>query len=149
MDNDLHHLVEVHYAFYEVMPHYVTIEEGHGTSAAKTQRIQAGFDVNVYGGRTSEDPPLPGRSPDYALGYASLLELVKTISSHSVGGCSIDVMPFGSTVILDTKQNLQPEAMLRIEIRHHRGLEQPAGMPEQLALEDVEKELQHLGVGKR
>jgi hypothetical protein len=149
MDNNLHHLIQVHDAFYEVMPYYVTLEQGHGTPAAKTQRIQAGFDVDVYGIKTSEEPSLPERSPDYALIHESFLELAKTVSSHSTEGCTVDVIPFGSTVILDTKKNLQEEATLRIRITHCRGLDQPAGPPEQRTLEEVEKELRRFGVGKR
>ena len=146
MDKKVRQVIEKHHSFYEVMPYYVVVEEGHGTPAATTQRIQAGFDVDVYGIRTSDDPWLPKLSPDYALGYAGLLELVKTISSNCTDGCSIEVIPAGSTVILDTKNDLHSESMVRIEITHRRGLEQPAGMPEEQALEEVEKELQSMGV---
>ena len=141
--------IEEHCAFYDVMPYYVVIEEAHGTPAAKTRRIQAGFDVDVYGIKTNDDPALPGLSPGYALSWANLLELVKTISSHSADGCSIEVIPFGSTVFLNTKNHLQPEAMLRVRITHGRGLDQPAGLSEQSALEEIQKELQSLGVGSR
>ena len=139
-------VVEEHGAFYEVEPYYVFLEEGHGTPAVKTRRIQAGFNVNVYGMKTSDDPGLPGLSPSYALACASLLELTKTIQSHATDACSIEVIPFGSTAVLDTKSHLQPQAMLRIRITHQRGLEQPADKPEQHALEEVEEELRRLGV---
>jgi hypothetical protein len=95
---------------------------------------------------TSGDPGLPGLSPSYALVFTSLLELTKTIQSHATDACSIEVIPFGSTAVLDTKSHLQPQAMLRIRITHQRGLEQPAGKAEQHALEEVEKELRRLGV---
>src|SRR4030095_17034013 len=135
-----------HRPFYEGVPYYVSLEEGHGTPAVKTRRIQVGFDVNVYGMKTSDDPGMPGLSPSYALGYASILELAKTIQSHATDACSIEVIPFGSTAVLDTKSPLQPQAMLRIRITHQRGLDQPAGKAEQHALEEVEKELRRLGV---
>ena len=146
MSKNIRQVIEKHRPFYEVEPLYVFLEEGHGTPAVKTRRIQAGFDVNVYGLKTSDDPGLPGLSPGYALGYASILELAKTIQSRSTDACSIEVIPFGSTAVLDTKSHLQPEAMLRIRLTHQRGLEQPAGKAEQHALEEVEKELHRLGV---
>ena len=147
MSKNIRQVTEKHRAFYEVVPYYVLLEEGHGTPAVRTRKIQAGFDINVYGLRTSDDPALPGLSPSYALGYAGLLELTKTIQSHTTDACSIELIPFGSTAVLDTKSHLQPQAMLRIRITHQRGLEQPAGKAEQHALEEVEKELRRLGVG--
>ncbi len=145
MPKNIRHLIQEHHAFYEVRPYYVVLEEGHGTPAVKTRRIQAGFDVDVYGVHTTEDPTLPG--PDYALACASLLDLMKTIALPTTGGCSIEVIPFGSTVFFDTKRHLQPEGMLRVRITNCRGLDQPAGQPEQRALEEIEKELQSLGIG--
>jgi hypothetical protein len=146
MSKNIRQVIEKHRPFFEVEPYYVFLEEGHGTPAVKTRRIQAGFNVNVYGMKTSDDPGLPTLSPGYALGYASILELTKTIQSRSTDTCSIEVIPFGSTAVLDTKSHLQPQAMLRIRITHQRGLEQPAGKAEQHALEEVEKELRRLGV---
>ena len=149
MDKKVRQLIEQHHAYYEVIPYYIVLEEGHGTPAAKTHSIQAGFDVDVYGIKTGEDPELPAKSPDYALGRALLQELAKTISSHSTGGCSIEVIPFGSTEFLDVKGHSQPKAMLQVRITHHRGLDQPAGLSERRALEELEKELQSLGVPRR
>jgi hypothetical protein len=146
MSKNIRQVTEKHRAFYEVVPYYVLLEEGHGTPAVKTRKIQAGFDVNVYGLKTSDDPVLPGLSPGYALACASLLELTKTIQSHTTDACSIEVIPFGSTAVLDTKSHLQPQAMLRIRITHQRGLDQPADKPERYALEEVERELCRLGV---
>jgi len=146
MSKNIRQVIEKHRPFYEVEPYYVFLEEGHGTPAVKTRRIQAGFSVNVYGMKTIDDPGLPALSPGYALGYASILELTKTIQSRSTDACSLEVIPFGSTAVLDTKSHLQPQAMLRIRITHQRGLDQPTGKAEQHALEEVEKELRRLGV---
>ena len=146
MSKNIRQVIEKHRPFYEVEPYYVFLEEGHGTPAVKTRRIQAGFDVNVYGMKTSDDPGLPGLSPGYALGYASILDLTKTIQSHATDACSIEVIPFGSIAVLDIKSYLQPQAMLQIWIIHQCGLEQSAGKAEQHALEEMEKELRHLGV---
>ena len=142
-------LIEQHHAYYEVLPYHIVLEEGHGTPAATTRMIQAGFDVDVYGTETSDAPGLPAKSPDYALGRSILQELAKTVSSHSTGGCSVQVISFGSTEFIDPKDHFQPKAMLQVKITHHRGLDQPAGPAEQRALEEIEKGLQNLGVTRR
>ena len=49
MSKNIRQVIEKHRPFYEVVPYYVLLEEGHGTPAVKTRRIQAGFNVNVYG----------------------------------------------------------------------------------------------------
>lgn len=149
MDKQVRQLMEQHHAHYEVIPHYVLLEEGHGTPAVKTHSIQAGFDIDVYGMKTSDDPGLPATSPDYALGSAILQELAKTISSHSTDRCHVEVTSFGSTEFLETKDRFQPKAMLQVRITHYRGLDQPAGPSEQRALEEIEKELQSLGITRR
>jgi hypothetical protein len=41
------------------------------------------------------------------------------------------------------------EATFRLRISHGRGLDQPAGLPEQRALEEVEKELKSMGFARR
>jgi len=146
MAKNVRDLLEEHQTFYEVMPYQIVLEEAHGTPAARIRRIQAGFDVDVYGTKGIEDPALPVLSTGYAPTCASLLELVKTISC--AGGCFIDVIPFGSTVFLNTKNHLDPQAMLRLRITHCRGLEQPAGLPEQRALEEIQEALRNMGVAQ-
>jgi hypothetical protein len=66
-----------------------------------------------------------------------LREVAQTVTSQTGDSCSIEVIPFASTVILDTRQRLQPEGMIRIRITHCRGLGQPAGEPEQKALKEI------------
>ena len=107
MANNVRDLLEEHHAFYEVMPYQIVLQEAHGTRAARTRRIQAGFDVDIYGTKTIGDPALPGLSTYYAHTCASLLQLVKTISCSD--GCSIEVIPFRSTVFLNTKNHLDPK----------------------------------------
>jgi hypothetical protein len=149
MDEKIRHLIEQHHAYYEVTPSYIMIDEGYGTPAAKTRRIQHGFDVDVYGIKTSDDRGLPATSPDYALGRAVLQELAKTISSHSTDNCSIEITPFGSTEFLAPKDHFQASAKLQVRITHRRGLDQPAGLSEQQALEELEKQLQSLGIRRK
>lgn len=99
--------------------------------------------LDVYGIKSS---PEPEPSPDYAPLYAALHKVAQTISSYTNNGCSIEVIPFSSTVILDTRKHLQPEDVLRIRITHTRGLDQPAGASDDSALKEIEEQLQFPGV---
>lgn len=149
MDEKIRQLIEQHHAYYEVSPYYLVIDVSPATRAAETRMIQHGFDVDVYGIKTSGDRGLPASSPDYALGSALLQELAKTASSHSTDKCSIKITPFGSTEFLDPKNDFQASARLQVRITHQRGLDQPAGVSEQQALEEIEKQLQSLGITRR
>jgi hypothetical protein len=143
MSEDLHELVQHLHAFYEVLPYYILLEARKPGTMDTTRRIQAGFDVDIYGTRIGQGSEPP---PGYALAYAAAQEIASTISSHTSDACSIEVIPFGSTVILDTTKHFQPEGMLRIRITHGRGLDQPAGAAEESALKEVQEQLHALGV---
>jgi hypothetical protein len=58
--------------------------------------------------------------------------------SMRTDSCSLEVIPSPSTVVFGSRKM---EATFRLRISHGRGLDQPAGLPEQRALEEVEKEL--------
>jgi hypothetical protein len=138
-------LVKKYRVFYEVSPYNELIEEAHGSPAATRHIIQAGFDVDVCGlsnKDTTELPP-PG---DYALGYAGLKEIADGVSQHA-SECSIEVIPFASTAFSEPHSS-RSEAVIRIRISH-RGLTQPVGLPEQHALEELERQLQGLGIRRR
>jgi hypothetical protein len=143
MSENVRAVIERHHGFYEVIPYYILLEERPHGAKATTRRIQAGYDIDVYGIKTSLEPEA---ASDYALIYTALKEVVETILPHTSDACLIEVIPFGSTVILDTRRHLQPEGMLRIRITHGRGLDQPAGAPEERALKEVEEQLRVLGV---
>jgi hypothetical protein len=136
-------LVKQHQAFYEVLPYSIVIEERLPASAAAVRRSQAGFDIDVYAITAAS---VPGGSPEYALGYAALRDIAETVASQSYDSCSIEAIPFTSTIILDAKRKFQPEAMLRIRVTHFRGLDQSSGKEEENALKAILKQLQHLGV---
>ena len=146
MSDNVENLVKQRHAFYEVSPYYVVVEESHGKPGYSTRRVLAGFDVDVYGARTSGEP-VP--SPEYAQGYAALQKIAKTTTSHASDSCSVEVIEFPSTVFPDTRNHLQDDAMVRIRISHYRGVDQPAGEPEQRALDEIEKQLQMLSVSRR
>ncbi len=142
--SDIRELVKKHHAHYEVWPYYLIFEQGHGTPTATTHRIQVGFDIDVYAARTDNELPLD--SPQYQLGYAELQKLTEEISHHVDQSCSIEIVPFLSTIVLDTKNDLRSQALLRIRICHWGGLDQPAGPAEEHALQEIERELQARGI---
>jgi hypothetical protein len=146
MSDNLRALIKEHHAFYEVLPYYVLLEERHGSFPAITRRVQAGFDVEIYGVNIRNELALPGPDPHYALGHAELQKIAEKISHHT--SCSLEVIPFPSTAVIDSR-NANVEGMLRIRISHRRGLDQPAGPPEQQALEEVENQLHGLGIARR
>ena len=144
MPDTIRQLIEEHRVYYEVLPYYVVVEERHGSPGTTTRRIQAGFDVDIYGTRIENDPPW--RAHNYQLGYEELQKLVKTNSHQSNNSSSVEVIASYSNIFFDSGNDFQPQAMLRIRVSHYRGLDQPAGPVEVDALQQVEKQLQNLGI---
>ena len=90
-------LVKEHHAFYEVSPDYVELEERPVGLPAKTRRVQAGFNVDVYGIRTEDNEPAmppPSRvrvglcriTEDCGKGFAAFQRLLLT-RGYSVPFC--------------------------------------------------------------
>jgi hypothetical protein len=147
MADNISSLVKEHQAFYEVSPYYVELEGRPVGLPATTRRVQAGFEVDVYGVRTEDNEPAMPPPHEYALGYAELQKIAESVSRHASDSCSLEVIPFSSVAIIDREGKV--EAIIRIRISHWRGLDQPAGPAEQRALEEVEKELRGLGIARR
>ena len=143
MSENVRELIQQHHAFYEVIPYFVRFEARPYGSKPGTRMIQAGFDIDVYGIKASlELEPSPEHVPIYRV----LQQAVATVLPHANNHCSIEVIPFPSTVILDNRTHLQPEDMLRIRVTHERGLDQACGASEESALKEIEKRLRDLGV---
>lgn len=136
-------LVKQHHAFYEVLPYYIVVDEAYST-----RRVQAGFDVDIYGESPERKLVIPGPDPDYTLGYFELQKIAEELSRHATDSCSLEVLEFPATVFFDLRRHA-PEALLRIRISHCRGRNEPAGLPEQRALDELEKELKSLGIARR
>jgi len=149
MSEDFRSLAQEHHAFYEVSPYYVLLDERPVGLPATTRSVQAGFNVDVYGIRTEDTEPAMPPPQEYALGCAELQKIAERVSQHTSDCCSLKVIGFSSTAIIDSRNHGQVEAMIRIQISHERGLNQPAGSPEQRALQEVEKELKSLGIVHR
>jgi hypothetical protein len=149
MADNISSLVQEHLAFYDVSPYYVFLDERPVGLPAVTRTVQAGFNVDVYGVRTEDDEPAMPPPQEYVLAYTELQKLAERVSQHASDSCSLEVIPFFSTAIIDSRNHGQVEAMIRIQISHERGLSQPAASPEQRALEEVERELKGLGIAHR
>ncbi len=141
-------LVKEHHAFYEVSPEYVEFEDRPVGRPAKTGRVQAGFNVDVYAVRTEDTEPAMPAPDKYALGYAALQKIAERVSQHATDSCSLEVIPLPLVAIIDARDR-KVEYLVRIQISHERGLDQPAGPAEQRALEEVENELKSLGIAHR
>jgi len=143
--NDIQPLVEKHRAFYEVVPHYVVLDGPTGSAA--TRRVQAGFDVNVYGINPSDGLAMP--PPEvYGLGYAELRGVVGRISNNVEHSCYLDLMPFPSKIVLNVRNDAKVAAVYRIRIAHWEQGE-PMGEAEERALAALEEELGVLHVMRR
>ena len=140
---DVRRLVEERRAFYEVTPHYIILEERPVGAAPTIQRIQDGIDVDVYGVNTTQEAWRPA---EYELGYRALQQLARTVLPNTTGSSSIEVIPFRSTVILDTKAHFRPLSVLRISIRRRGGLAEAAGDAERLTLKEIEDRLNAWGL---
>ena len=149
MSDNITALVKQHHGFYEVSPYYIAVEEKHGSFAGKIQKVQAGFDVDVYFMKIKDELGFPGTDPNYALGDVLLQEIAEEVSSHTSGSCFLEVISFPEIIVFDSRQQYAAEGMFRIRISHRRGLDQPAGEPEEHALAEVENQLRGRGVARR
>lgn len=143
MSQSIRELIRQYQAFYEVLPYYVQIEERSPEGPARTQRLQAGFDIDIYGVKNGLEP---GPLSDYAQAHAALQEVANTVTHDTTHCCSIEVISFASTVIIDTRRHFQPEGVIRIRISHTRGLDQPFGPTEETALKATLVQLHDLGI---
>jgi len=146
MSTNFGQLVKKYHVFYDVSPYQVLVEGRHGSPHESKQLIQAGFDVDVHGLSNKGEVDIPP-ADEYALAYAALKRLAETVW-RQFSECVIDVIPLPSTAFAEASRPLQSEAIVRIRISH-RGGDQPVGLPEQRALEEVEKQLNGLGIPRR
>ena len=69
-------------------------------------------------------------------------EIQETAGQH----CMVEIVAYPDSLSLDTREHFQPQATLRFQIRHGRGLDQPSGPAEEQALKAIRKTLRELGV---
>jgi len=142
---DVHGILDRHHARYEVHPYYVVLERRPPKSPPVDQRIQAGFDVDLFG--TLDKMELPRFHSEDGHTVVRYFEAVGREVESKVGQqCTIEVIPYVDSLVLDTHEHFQPEVMLRIRISHGRGLDQPEGPPEEKALNAIRETLHELEV---
>jgi hypothetical protein len=145
---DIHQLLERYQIHYEICPYYVLAEQGHAGAAPTTQRVQAGFDVNLYG--TPATPELPLFHTEAASASLSFFEsAAREIQSRAGNHCTVEIMPCRDSLVLDPQQHFRAEGMVQIRISHDRGLSEPEGPSEELALASIQKLLNQLGIRRR
>ena len=142
---DVHGVLERHHVRYEVHPYYVMLERHPAGAPPVDQRVQAGFDVDLFG--TVEGTQLPRFHSEEGHTVVQYFEAVTREVQSTIGQqCTIEVIPSVESLVLDTHQHLQPEVMLRIRISHDRGLGQPKGSAEEQALTAIQDTLHKLDV---
>jgi hypothetical protein len=142
---DIHEIVERRNARYEVRPYYVVLDQRPAGGPPIDQRITAGFDVDIYGTLEKEQFPLYHSEEGHRI--VRYFETIGAAIQSKIGqSCTVEVIPYSESVVLDTHQHFQPQAVLRIRISHDRGLDQPAGPAEDQALSAVRETLRELEI---
>ena len=140
---DVRGVFQRHRVRYEVRPYYVMLEQHPPGASPVVQRIQAGFDVDLFGTLDKmEVPRLLKEEGDIVIGYFEAV--AREVQSQVGQSCTVEVVGYPDSLVLDT--NLQPQAMLRIRISHSRGVDQTEGPAEEQALEAVQGKLRGLGL---
>jgi hypothetical protein len=155
MTEDIRELIQQHRAFYEVRPHYLVAQCRQDDGDWGSKIVQAGFDIDIYGAVTAgEWQP----TKDYRMAHASAEELLRSIAADVSESCSMEAIPFNSSVFLDHRNQMQRHARLRIRIRDRRSLTELAQLSsksiapdssETRLVKEVEARLQELGVSSR
>ena len=145
MNAEIQKILRAHHCYLEVSPYFSVAEDRPVGEAPSVQRVHAGFDLDIYGEKVGDaaDPPA-----EYWLVYEQLKDVAGAIGKSLAGTCSVDVIPFGSTIVLDSRNHLQPMAMLRIRVRHEGDIHERAGDIEQQVAKAVEAQLKELGVAE-
>ena len=134
---DIHDVLERHRVHYEVRPYYVAPPTG--------QRMQAGFDVDLYG--TLETWHLPLYDSEEGHEIVHYFETVAQEVQSEVGHqCTVEVIADSDSLTLDPQHHFRPQAMLKMRIGHDRGLDQPKGPAEEQALQAIRERLHELKV---
>jgi hypothetical protein len=141
MSQDLSAVFREHEAFFEVRPYEVVVQNRGKDGSSAVRRVHAGFDVDIYG------TVLKGQHHPDAREYwficTSMQKLAQCVNTTDC--CEVQVIPFPSTMVIDTHRQMLRLGMLRIRITHGRGIEQPAGLSEQRALKEIEAKLREAG----
>jgi hypothetical protein len=142
---NIHELLDRYQVHYEICPYYVVLEEQDAGTPPKPQRVQAGFDVNLYGNPKAEHLPLfHSEAAHTVLNYfESVAQEIRSRVGHH---CTIEIIPCTNSLVSDPEQHSRLQGMLQIRISHDRGLQQPNGPSEDFALKAVQQLMHELGI---
>jgi hypothetical protein len=146
MSGDVRQIFEAHHCYFETSPYYVDIKGNLAGDVLNVRRVQTGFDLDIYGVKIGRQPDPPA---EYWLVYNRLKEVADGVRHEYNQTCSLEVVPFGSALVLDTGHHLQPRLLLRIRVIQSAGIDAHADAAAQQALNTLEAQLGALGVKAR
>ena len=149
MTTPIQNLIKERRVFYDVSPYYVVDEERPVGYPVSMNRIQAGFDVNLYA--LGAETPLRLDVDDAQ--FHSMLEELDQLASevlpeHSES-TNITITPFEDSLVLDTHRDLAPEASVRIRITGARNGFDREGNAEERVLSSIRTKLAEWKVPER
>ena len=134
-----------HHTRLEVSPYFVVLDVRTFGLPPTQRRIQAGFDLDLYANGLKQGS-LSFENGDLHETVNELYAACEEAIAPAKENCDIEIIPIDATLVLDTQNHLQPEALLRIRLSHPGGLGEPAGANEEKALADLLERLHSLGV---
>ena len=136
-----------HYqARYEVAPYVVVLDIRKPGAAPVDRRVGAGFDVDIYGHGFDHGAAHSFEDGELQTTLQDLCEACRLAAEDATEYAVVEIIPEPETLVVNVKSQFEPEALVRIRITHTRGLDQPAGDPEERALAAVTRGLESLGV---
>jgi hypothetical protein len=139
-------VLERHHVRYEVQPYYTMLDMRPENGPETEKRVQAGYEVSLYGELLpGEHLPLD-EIEDARTVAAWFAELAREIQSKIGHQCTVELIRYPDSLVLDPRRHFEAEAMLQIRISHCRGLGEPKGPPEDQALAALREKLRELRV---
>ena len=135
-----------HHTRYEVSLHYIVVDARTADGSQSQKRIHAGFDVNLYGKGLDHSSTLSFNNGEPRSTLDELCMACEQMVASLTESCRIEVIPWPATLLFNMKSRFEPEASVRIQITHYRGVDQPAGQREEAELARVVDRLEFLGV---
>ncbi|HLH15824.1 MAG TPA: hypothetical protein VKX45_01320 [Bryobacteraceae bacterium] len=145
-NSDIPQALERRHARYEIQPYYVMLDMRPERGEPTSQRIQAGFDVSLYGELLQGERLPLDESQDARTIVAYFEDAVREIQSQVGQQCAVELVRYPDSLVLDPQHDFGGQAMLQIRISHTRGLGEPKGPAEDQALQALREKLRELHV---
>jgi hypothetical protein len=135
-----------HHTRYEVSPYFVVLDVRTFGVHPSNRRIQAGFDVDLYGSGPDLGSTIAFENGELQTALDQLSAACRAVVAQATENTTVEIIPFAESIVIDVKGHFEPEALVCIRITHSRGIDQPVGASEEKVLADVEDSLRSLGV---